>query len=198
MKLFWNNNLTFAGNNMRSAWKEWVNQCHCHDSNSVAFVKYKNTKRCFLCSLRKAFDEYESLTERKLEKKIDIYIKSMHATFLTDERRIFINDLINELESSKEGAIVFMILIQSFRFMQTILLLLLKTAFLHNIWWQYVRTIVTCGVSRFHQQKANYYNLVNENILLKHIYIKNQSTRVTSARHVGIQLDASVKQWTAL
>ncbi|CAC5399774.1 unnamed protein product [Mytilus coruscus] len=85
MKPYWNNNPTLLRNNMRSARKQWINQCHCHDSNCDAFVTYKNTKKLFRAALRKAFDEFESSTAHKLEKEIDIDQK--HAWNILNRRK---------------------------------------------------------------------------------------------------------------
>ncbi|CAG2220498.1 unnamed protein product [Mytilus edulis] len=54
-------------------------------NNCNAFVTYKNSKRLFRAALRKAFDEFESSTARRLEKEIDIDQK--HAWTILNRRK---------------------------------------------------------------------------------------------------------------
>ncbi|VDI47442.1 Hypothetical predicted protein [Mytilus galloprovincialis] len=71
-KPYWNPNLTVLRDSMRSIRNEWINNCHCHDTNCEFFQKYKSAKREFRTALRKAFDEYESNLAKTIESNLDI------------------------------------------------------------------------------------------------------------------------------
>ncbi|CAG2233240.1 unnamed protein product [Mytilus edulis] len=76
-KPYWNPNLTVLRDSMRSIRNEWINNCHCHDTNCEFFQKYKSAKREFRTALRKAFDEYESNLAKTIESNLDIDQKTV-------------------------------------------------------------------------------------------------------------------------
>ncbi|CAG2229637.1 unnamed protein product [Mytilus edulis] len=215
---------------MRSARKEWTNQCHCHDSNCNAFVTYKNSKRLFRAALRKAFDEFESSTARRLEKEIDIDQK--HAWTILNRRKkkssdacrlrkkafstliltiyaifawyspgsslsaklylIFINDLINELESSKEGA--FFHDLNASSPVQADDIAIIATNCVST-----QRMVTICenysnmwGFT-FSPAKSKLLQFGKRRTSTPTYLYQEPINYVTSARHIGIQLDTSLK-----
>ncbi|VDI49807.1 Hypothetical predicted protein [Mytilus galloprovincialis] len=53
-KPYWNPNLTVLRDSMRSIRNEWINNCHCHDTNCEFFQKYKSAKTRISYSFKKS------------------------------------------------------------------------------------------------------------------------------------------------
>ena len=59
IKPYWNADLTLSRDHMCASRIEWINNCHCYNSNCVVFDNYKTAKKAFRAHLRKSVDEYE-------------------------------------------------------------------------------------------------------------------------------------------
>ncbi|CAC5367721.1 unnamed protein product [Mytilus coruscus] len=119
-KPYWNDNLTVLRDSMRSIRNEWINNCHCHDTHYVNEIcsKLKNNKAgghdgLFYEHIRYGDNMYTDLSSAILSgRKLLTWFKlnrgvrqgsALYAKLYV----IFINDLINELESSNKGAFLY-------------------------------------------------------------------------------------------